>query len=122
MTEISEARIAEIRERAEQGIRRCEDIPDLLAALDAARAGQSAKLDQAMNSVAEGWQVMLNRVRKDYKARALAAEAERDRMKADLAIATGALKRLDRRGDALETFDLEVHEIVTLALIALEPS
>ena len=63
MSEISEARIAEIRAR---------------------RSRTSAKLDQAMNSVAEGWQATMNRVRKDYETRALAAEAERDKLKAAL--------------------------------------
>jgi hypothetical protein len=37
-----------------------------------------------------------------------------------LAKAVEALKKLDRRGDALETFDTVVHEIVTAVLAELE--
>ena len=39
---------------------------------------------------------------------------------AKLAKAVEALKKLDRRGDALETFDTVVHEIVTAVLAELE--
>jgi hypothetical protein len=40
--------------------------------------------------------------------------------KVKLAMAVEYLKKLDRRGDALETFDPVVHEIVTAALAELE--
>jgi ABC-type transporter Mla subunit MlaD len=46
-------------------------------------------------------------------ARAEAAEAK-------LAKALDAFKKLDRRGDSLETFDNVVHEIVTTALAELK--
>ena len=52
-------------------------------------------------------------------------DMQRERLRADiaeekLAIVLEALRRLDRRGDSLETFDSVVHEIVSTTLAQLK--
>jgi hypothetical protein len=169
MSEISETRIAEIREQVKSYSREPwlrQDCIDILAALDAARVGDmrdayvgaredlliwkkralaaEAERDDLKEKLADAqsyftranadvgrivadtdrvWGSMPVAVEKIAKL-----EAERDRMKAALAEAVAALQKLDRRGDALETFDIFVHEIVNPALataraaLAQEPS
>jgi hypothetical protein len=58
----------------------------------------------------------MTRDNESLRERALDAEEELNRAKSDLEIAVEALKKLRRRGDSLETFDSDVHDIVKRAL------
>lgn len=62
------------------------------------------------------FQLYLQRTHADWELEVAAVDA----LSGKLTKAVEALKKLDRRGDALETFDPVVHEIVTAALAELE--
>jgi hypothetical protein len=141
MSEISEARIAEIRERADAAIadynHECEnasdagertdlwedvveipisDITDLLAALDAATA-KTSRIREVLRMVLDDNPTTYSRMCK----RALAAEAERDRMREVLKeIARGVV---DISGTAILLGEPQADKAVAAArALAQEPS
>jgi hypothetical protein len=128
MTEISEARIAEIRRNVTQFRTNnpatgtlpdpVSDCFDLLAALAAAEAERDRMRDTVISAYSDLRETIrdMTRDNESLHERALDAEEKLDRAKSDLEIAVEALKKLRRRGDSLETFDSAVDEIVKRAL------